>query len=98
MSRYQPYGAAYAHLARRRREAARDPHTDAAKAAVFGAALRATVDDTPARPGGVVDLLTRRLLDLAGYARCQRCDVYGEPGGRCPAGHPLPDTGGEDDA
>lgn len=94
MSRYQPYGAAYANLARRRREAARDPHTDAAKAVLFGAALRGAVDES-ARPGGVVDLLTRRLLDLAGYVRCRPCDLYGEPGGVCPNGHPLAAPGGE---
>lgn len=98
MSRYRPYAAAYANLANRQRELARDPDADAVKAAALGAALRAAIDDEPARPGGVVDLLTRRLLERAGYAHCSSCDLYGEPGNCCPNGHPLPRPEGGDGA
>lgn len=96
MSRYRPYAAAYANLANHQRESARDPAADALKAATLGAALRTAIDDEPARPGGVVDVLTRRLLELAGYVHCQPCDLYGEPGGPCPNGHPPPRQAGSD--
>jgi hypothetical protein len=98
MTRYRPYAAAYARLAARQRYVARDPQQEAVMDAVFGAAVRDAAEDAPPQPGGVVDQLTRRLLDRAGYVRCALDDLYGEPGGRCPHEHPLPDRKGEDGA
>lgn len=97
MSRGWPYGAAYANRARRRREVARDPAADATKAAVLSAGLRTVVEDEPARRG-VVDLLTRWLLDRAGYVHCPPVTCTGSPESAAASGRPLPGPGGGDDA
>lgn len=50
--------------------------TSPADAALLGAAIAATVEDAPPRPGGVIDQFTNRVVEMMGQA------------GRCPCSYP----------